>query len=110
MRLNAAMIRSRGQVINPHQLSGKTVKDRRELARMRIVVVLRVVRGNNVHVALEQTTRLVLVICSVDPGIVANSHAGWELHLGDLSLDSRVVETELFDFDHFVHVDRGLSR
>lgn len=110
LRLNSAMVRSGRQVINPHQLSGETVKDRRELARVCIVIVLRVVCGNNVHVALEQTTGFILVICTIDPRIIADSHTRWELHLGDLSLNGSVVETELFDLDHFVHIDGWLSR
>lgn len=108
LRIGTSVSSSR-KVIHAHELTRQPVKYGRKLARNRVVVVLRVVRGDNIHVALEQPAGLIMVIAPVDPWIVADSHSRWKLEFSDLLFDGRVAEAELFDLDEFIGVDWALA-
>ena len=109
LSLGCLGIRATRKVVHTDQLPSQTVEDWRELARHGIVVVLRVVGRHDVHIALEQPPRLLGVIGSVDPRVVADSHALGELHLGDFGLHRRVVETQLLDLDELIWVNGPLD-
>lgn len=101
-------IRSTWEIIHPHKLMGESIKHRRELARCRVVIVLRVIRSNNVHITLEKPTRFPWIITAVYPRVVAHRHACWELELRDLLLDSRMRKTKLFNRKQLVCINRSL--
>jgi hypothetical protein len=65
----------------------QSIEDGREFAGDGVVVVLRVVCCNNVHIALEQAARLGWVVCAVDPGVVADCYGLRELELCNFGLD-----------------------
>jgi hypothetical protein len=103
-------IGSTGKIIHTNKLSCESIEYWGEFARGRVVVVLRVVGGDDIHVTLEETASLLGVICSIDPGIIANRHTWGQLQLSYLRLDSGMAQTQLLNFDELVCIDGGLRR
>lgn len=53
LRFDSLTIGATGKIVHADQLAGDGVEDRRELAGQRVLVVLRVVVGHDIHVALR---------------------------------------------------------
>ena len=101
---------SSGEIIHSYQLLRVAVENGGERTWQRVVVVLRVVRVDDVHVVLEQPTVLILVVSPIDPGVVAHCDAWRELHFLNLRLDGWVLHADCFHFNHLVDVTRALYR
>lgn len=73
------------------------------------MVGLGVVDGDDVHVALEETSPLARLVRAIAPGVIADGDALGQLELLDLLQDLRVSQADLLNLDQFVNVSGPLN-